>query len=418
MSQERADNPQGGYAFCALCTVSLLCFCNLAIFYGFYNYLEHLGIPHVWRGPLLSLEPLTALVLRPYLSTRLTLGNSVRAMRLGAVLAILALASYPFATSVSAIAAVRVLHGAGYVILASGLMTAFTHFINPDRVAQGFGLLSLTSLLPSALMPPFVEAVTPFLPGVGWAYAMAAPLMLPALLLLAPMGAKARAMAARLPAGQGERPGWANVARGLRSPGVLGLLLGQFFLITGSTIVYFFMKSWTLDIGLGNPGFFFTCSNLATIAVRVLGMGRLDRLNPGKATGLALLFLAGLAPCFGLAPVFGMDGGQAALLGMAVLYGLALGLSMPLLNAAMYRVSSCELRSANMNLLLVALDAGFILGPVIGGWALGAGYGLSSLFVICGGLMLSAALFVLPVARFTPAAASRLTSAPGTPSHF
>lgn len=402
MSEQRAKNPQGSYAFCALCAVSLLCFCNLAIFYGFYNYLEHLDIPHSWRGPLLSLEPLTALVLRPYLSTRLTLGNSVRAMRLGAALAIVALVSYPFATSVPTIAAVRVLHGAGYVILASGLMTAFTHFLDPAHVAQGYGLLSLTSLLPSALMPPFVEAVTPHLPGPGWAYALAAPLMLPALLLLAPMGAKARALAARLPAGQGERPGWKLVALGLRAPGVRGLLLGQLFLITGSTIVYFFMKSWTLDLGLGNPGLFFTCSNLATIAVRVLGMGRLDRLNPGKATGLALLFLAVLTPCFGLAPLFGLKGDQPALLCMAALYGLALGLGMPLLNAAMYRVSSDELRAANMNLLLVALDAGFILGPIIGGWALGAGFALPSLFVICGGLMLAAALFVLPVTRLTP----------------
>lgn len=402
MSPERANNPQGGYAFCALCAVSLLCFCNLAIFYGFYNYLEHLDIPHSWRGPLLSLEPLTALILRPYLSTRLTLGNSVGAMRLGAALAILALVSYPFATTVPTIAAVRVLHGAGYVILASGLMTAFTHFIDPAHVAQGFGVLSLTSLLPSAFMPPFVEAVTPHLPGPGWAYALAAPLMLPALFLLIPMGAKARALAARLPADQAERPGWAQVAEGLRTPGVRGLLWGQLFLITGTTIVYFFMKSWTLDLGLGNPGLFFTCSNLATIAVRVLGMGRLDRLNPGKTTGLALIFLAVLTPCFALAPAFGLEGDQPALLGMAVLYGLALGLSMPLLNAAMYRVSADNLRAANMNLLLVALDAGFILGPIIGGWALGADLGLSSLFVICGGLMLAAALFVLPVARLTP----------------
>jgi len=60
-----------------------------------------------------------------------------------------------------------------------------------------------------------------------------------------------------------------------------------------------------------------------------------------------------------------------------------------------------------MNLLLVALDAGFILGPIIGGLALGAGLGLPSLFVICGGLMLLAGLFVLPVGRLTPATAEK-----------
>jgi len=192
MSSDQAPKPLLTYDFCALCAVSLLCFCNIAIFYGFYNYLVHLDIPIEWRGPLLAMEPLTALALRPYLSTRLTLKNSVPAMRLGIGLAILAFVSYPFATSVPAIALVRVLHGAGYVILASALMTAFTFFISPTRVAQGFGILSLTSLLPSAIMPPFVETLTPLLPGPSWAYAMAAPLMLPA-----PCSTRTRAMAAR-----------------------------------------------------------------------------------------------------------------------------------------------------------------------------------------------------------------------------
>jgi hypothetical protein len=38
-----------GYAFWALGLASLLCYCNLAIFYGYYTYLEGLGIPAAWR---------------------------------------------------------------------------------------------------------------------------------------------------------------------------------------------------------------------------------------------------------------------------------------------------------------------------------------------------------------------------------
>jgi len=389
------------YEFAALCTASLLCYCNLAIFYGFYNYLDHIGIPAMWRGPLLALEPLTALILRPFLSTRLTLGNSTRAMRLGVAVAFLALVSYPFADTIPAIAAVRVVHGAGYAILASGLITTFTHFLPRNRVAQGFGILSLTTLLPSALMPPFVELVTPLLPGPGLAYAMAAPLMLLVLLLLAPMGRKARHLAAALPPEHSQRPNWSEVRQDIRLPGVLRLLLAHLAFLSGHTIVYFFIKSWSLSLGEANPGLFFTCANVATIALRVLGMRVFDRLNPGRAVALALLFLAVLVPCFGLAGVFA--NGPAALNAMAVLYGLAIGLCMPLFNAAMFRVSPAHLRGLNTNLLLVALDAGFFLGPVIGGVVLAAGYGLQSLFMVCGGLLLAAGLFVLPVARLTPA---------------
>jgi MFS family permease len=193
------------------------------------------------------------------------------------------------------------------------------------------------------------------------------------------------------------------VCADLRQPGVLPLLLGQLGLLGGHTIVYFFMKSWSLSLGAGNPGLFFACANLATIALRVGGMRLLDRLNPGRATGLALVFLALLAPCFGLAG--GLGDGPLALNLMAVLYGLALGLGMPLFNAAMYRVSPAHLRGLNTNLLLVALDAGFILGPILGGAVLGAGMPLPGLFVLCGGLFLVAGLLVLPVARLTPAIA-------------
>jgi MFS family permease len=403
MSQDKTPSTLMSYEFCALCVVSLVCFCNLAIFYGFYNYLQYLNIDPHWRGPLLALEPLTALALRPYLSGILNLGNSTRAMRLGSGLAIMALLCYPFAESAPSIALVRVIHGAGYVTLASGLMAAFTHFLPRDRVAQGFGLLSLTSLLPSALMPPFVETVTPFLPAPGWAYAMAAPLMLPAILLLAPLGRKSRALAAALPPEDTRRPAWSEVLSGLREPGVLPLILGNFCLTSGHTIVYFFMKSWSLTIGAVNPGLFFTFANLATIAVRVLGMRSLDTLNPGRAAGLAMIFLAGLVPCFGLATRMGLGSGEHALLYMAGLYGVALGLGMPMFNAAMYRVSQPKLRGTNTNLLLVALDAGFILGPVIGGWALAAGLSLQSLFVVSGGLLLASGLAVLPVGRLTPA---------------
>lgn len=402
MSTGAAPKTLWNYEFCALCAISLLCFCNLAIFYGFYNHLVYLDIPVFWRGPLLALEPLTALFLRPCLSGVLTLGNSTRAMRLGTALAIAALVSYPAAQSVAAIALVRVIHGAGYVLLASGVMAAFTHILPRDRVAQGFGLLSLTSLLPSALMPPFVEFVTPQLPGPGWAYAVAAPLMLPVLLLLIPFGRKTRALAAALPPEHTSRPAWAEVFAGLRAPGVAALILGHFGLICGHTIVYFFIKSLSLELGAANPGLFFTCANLATIALRVLGMRRLDGFNPGRTAGLALLFLALLAPCFGLAPRLG-GAGEAALLAMAVLYGLALGLGMPLFNAAMFRVSPPKLRGTNANLLLTALDAGFILGPILGGWWLGAGMSLNGLFAMSGTALLAAGLLVLPVGRLTPA---------------
>jgi len=388
------------YEFAALWLAGLVCFCNMSIFYGFYNYLEWLNIPSSARGVLMALEPVTAILLRPYLSGVLHLRNSMRAMVLGVVIITAALLSYPFATTVATIAVVRVLHGLGYVVWLSAVMTAFTHVLPSGRVAQGFGLFSLAALLPAALMPPFVEAVTPYLPGPGWAYSMAAPIVVLMLALLLPLSGRLRRLADALPESHVRRCSWGEVLRGLAEPGVLALLLAYLLMISGHTMVYFFMKSWALELGAANPGLFFTVANLATISLRLGVLHGLDTLNPGRGVTLGLLAVGLLVPIFGLAP------SHILLLVLGVFYGLGLGANMPLLNLAMYRVSRPNLRPANTNLLMMAMDAGFILGPIAGSWLLSAGSGLPGIFVVSGALFFLGGLAALPVGRLTPAEAT------------
>ena len=42
--------------FVLLAGISFFAFCNMAVFYGFYDYLETIGIPVEWRGVLLDLD--------------------------------------------------------------------------------------------------------------------------------------------------------------------------------------------------------------------------------------------------------------------------------------------------------------------------------------------------------------------------
>lgn len=379
--------------FLSLCAISVLAFCNIAIFYGFYAYLTELGIPPAWRGPLLALEPLTALLVRPFLGRFLSLGNGVRFMRAGMALATLSLLCYPFAKTILAIALVRMLHGLGFVTVVGGLLGTLTAFLPRRKSAQGFGLFSVTILLPYALMPPFVELVLPHLPGHGAAYALAAPLMLPAFLLLRPLGRRTRALAAALHPEHQHKPSWAEVRQGLRTPSVALLIAGNLCLVAAHSIVFFFMRDFAVLLGAGNPGMFFTYANAATITLRVLGGHLLDRVDKGRVLVWAF---AGLA---GLLPLFGQAGGPLALFGMAALYGSGMALTMPLLNASMLYVSPPKLRAFNANLLMVAVDAGFFAGPFLGGMLLAAGWSHAGLFCVGGGFMLAAGLCMLPVGR-------------------
>ncbi|MBU1041256.1 MAG: MFS transporter [Proteobacteria bacterium] len=405
MSQENATPaPQPGAApegqstiwtfeFLSLCAISVLAFSNIAIFYSFYTYLTELGIPPVWRGPLLALEPFTALLVRPFLGRFLTLGNSVRFMRVGLCIATAALLCYPFTTSIPLLALVRVLHGLGFVILVGGLTGVLTALLPREKSAQGFGLFSVTILLPYALMPPFVELVLPYLPGHGAAYAVAAPLMLPAFLLLRPLDRRTRALAQTLHPSHLQKPSWAEVRQGLRAPSVSLLILANLFLVAGHSIVFFFMRDFAVLLGAGNPGMFFTYSNAATITLRVACGHLLDRIDKGRLLFIAFLELAVLVPLFSWAT------GPLVLFSMAGLYGSGIALSMPLLNASMLQVSPPRLRAYNANLMMVAVDAGFFIGPFIGGALMAAGWSHVGLFCVSGAMMLAAALCILPVGR-------------------
>ncbi|MDO9631308.1 MAG: MFS transporter, partial [Humidesulfovibrio sp.] len=341
------------FEFMSLCAISVLAFCNIAIFYSFYSYLTELGIPPAWRGPLLALEPFTALLVRPFLGRFLTLGHSVRFMRVGLCIATAALLCYPFTTSILLLALVRVLHGLGFVILVGGLMGVLTALLPREKSAQGFGLFSVTILLPYALMPPFVELVLPYLPGHGAAYALAAPLMLPAFLLLRPLGRRTRALALTLHPSHLLKPSWTEVRQGLRDPSVFLLILANLFLVAGHSIVFFFMRDFAVLLGAGNPGMFFTYANAATITLRVTCGHLLDRVDKGRLLFFAFLELAVLVPLFGWAGI------PLVLFSMAVLYGSGIALSMPLLNSSMLQVSPPNLRAYNANLMMVAVDAGF-----------------------------------------------------------
>jgi MFS family permease len=381
------------FEFSALCAINVLAFCNLAIFYGFYSYLAEIGIPPHWRGPLLAMGPFTSLLARPFLGRVLTLGNGVRFMRLGLCLATVALLSYPFATTIPALVVVRVLHGAGYVTLVGGLMGILTVFLPREKSAQGFGIYSITMLVPNALMPPFVEFLLPHLPGPGVVYAVAAPLMLPAFLLLIPLGRKTRALAAKLPQAEGQRPDWTEVRQGLAAPGVLALAAANLFFLVAFSLVFFFMRDFAAGIGAGNPGVFFTIVNLSIIAVRLLFGEALNHVNQGRVLFLAFVGLALLVPLFGLA------GGPALLWVMAVGYGTGIALTMPLINAGMLTISPPRLRAFNANLLMLAVDAGFLLGPILGGALTATHWTRAELFILAGIFLALAAGCVLPAIR-------------------
>ena len=78
----------------------------------------------------------------------------------------LALPCYLFAKTIPELLVVRVFHGLAFVCLVSAIMTLLSKVVPPRFAGRAFGLFSLSSLVPYALMPPLTEWL---LARGGWA---------------------------------------------------------------------------------------------------------------------------------------------------------------------------------------------------------------------------------------------------------
>ncbi|MHC1788681.1 MFS transporter [Solidesulfovibrio sp.] len=378
------------YDFTALTLAAGFAFCNIAIFYGFASYLERLGVDPAWRGVLLGAEPLAALIVRPFLGVLVTPAKALGLARVSLAAMGAALCSYQLAPGIAALLAVRVFHGLAFVCLVSAIIVLLSQIIPKPLAGRAFGYFSLSSLVPYAVMPPLVEWLLPSVGNEARAYAYASVLVLPALAMLIPLGARFGRGAGGLTAVG--RPTAAMIRENLGRLPVVLVLAANLFVFLSSTLVFFFIKPFAVGLGMRDPGLFFTVSTGASIAVRVLAGPFYDRL-PRHA--LLVVALAGLAGCMAL---FAGTTDETRLLAVAGGYGLCLGVAMPLQNAVMFGHSPPHLRGLNMNLMLFMMDAGYVVGPVTGGALLAAGAGYPMLFLVCAACAAVAGGLVAPLA--------------------
>jgi len=378
------------YDFVVLTLAAAFGFCNIAVFYGLASHLERLGVDPAWRGTIIAAEPLAALLARPFLSVWLTARQALVLARLSLMAIGVALPCYLFAGTIPTLLAVRVFHGLAFVCLVSAVVTLLSKVVPPRLAGRAFGLFSLSSLVPYAIMPPLTEWLLARVGGEAQAYAWTALLTLPSLAMLAPLGT--RLGRAAFPEAEARRPTMREFRENLAQSPVVLLLAANLLVFAGSTQVFFFIKSYAVGLGLAEPGLFFTVSTGASIAARLLAGPFLDSV-PKRCT--ALLALLGISACMAL---FARAGGDASFFWLAGAYGFSLGIALPLLNASMFLESPPALRGMNMNLMLFMMDAGYTFGPLVGGLLLAGPGGYASLFGVSAGCACAAAALLAPLA--------------------
>lgn len=350
------------FEFVGVCAVSFLAFCNLTVFYDLFGHLATLGIPAELRGVVIGAYSLTAMVLYAVASPFVHRGNAPRAMLTG--LAVLAASSvaYLFVRSYGGLLALRTLSGAGQFLLGAGATTLLVAVIPPGQSGQAFGIYSSGILVAYAAVPSLMDALAPIIPTPPHGYAAAAVSLLPAAWIVLRIR---RRLGARLPAsGHGPtRPAWRDVRADLTQLPVALLIALNLGYFGNWSSLFFLFKGFARQEGLPNVGAFFAVQTGLMILIRVAAGRLFDRVGKAWLVAASFLSIAIGHLAFAHLP------GAWAVPWVGAIFGLGMGAGYPAINGLMFEVSAPRFRSLSANLMLFAVQAGFFVGPVVGGAA-------------------------------------------------
>jgi MFS family permease len=377
----------------------------MSVFYSFFNYLARIGIPAEWRGFLVGLEPMSAFLLRLAAVPMVHAGNAATAMLVALLMIAAALCSYGWVVTVPGLIALRVFHGAAFVLLVSASMALVVDFIPKEKSGQGFGFVSVSVLVPYAVMPLVTEALLRYTQNEALIYRGVTVLAVPALVLLVILRKRLQNGLGGVDGALIRRPKLEEIRQNLKEPRIVLLLGVNLLLYFCYASVFFFIKGHAAANSITEVGPFFTISTLVMIALRLTGGLFFDKVDKAK---MIQVFMLLLIPWFML---IGHANTAFTFYLMAGWYGLCIGLIMPLLNALLFDTSPSHLRGVNTNLALFVMDAGFFLSPYAGGAFIASGRSFGSLFSICAGFILVNLLLLIVfanrdrAAKMEPAAA-------------
>lgn len=381
------------FEFAGLCFVGFLAFCNLTIFYDLFNYLQSLGIPVELQGLVIGSYSLTAMVLYLIASPFVNTANAHRAILLGMSVLAVCGASYLFVHSIWGLLALRILSGAGQFLMGAGTMSLLVAAIPLESSGRAFGFYSVSMLMAYGLVPALMDTLAPFIPSPAHGYAGATLSLIPAAYIVVKIRRRQRIRLGGVTSAA-QTPSWADIrANVTQLPVALLILLNMIYFANWSSL-FFLFKGFAHEQHIPNVGIFFSAQMGTMIIIRVLAGRLFDsvdkvRLVIGSFLTVAVgYFSLGHLPGTWAVPLVGL------------LFGAGMGAGYPAINGLMFQLSPARFRSLNANLMLFAVQAGFFIGPVIGG-ALVSQHHYDGYFQASIGLSITAAFACTQLSRRT-----------------
>jgi MFS family permease len=347
--------------FTGLCLTTFFAFCNISIFYNLYTYLEALNVPGHLRGILIGAYPLSAMAFYLFGSPFLKPSNAPLVMLSGIFLLAACCLSYLAADTFWAVFVIRALNGGGFFLVSASAMTLLTDFIPPRKSGRAFAIYSVSILLPYVIVPAAMEEVSGFFPTAAHGYAAMtlplAPAAIFAIMLDRRKKTDARPENPEISIGARLK----SMALNARRIPVFVLLLVNAMYFVNFAGLFYLLKGYAEEMDIANIGLFFSIQMTVMILIRLFGGPLFDRIE--KTSLVKSIFVVGAIGFFMLYEIRN----AFVIYPVAVIFGLGMGVGYPSLNALMFSISEPQYRGLNANLMMMALQGGNFLGPVLGG---------------------------------------------------
>lgn len=361
----------------------IACATNFVSFGSFYFllatlpvYVVEVGGSESETGFVIGAFALAALLLRPFVGQMADRWGRRLLILSGAGVLVASGLLYNATVSVSSLLALRVLHGAGWAALGTGLATLIADIVPETRRGEAVGYYGMSTNLAMSIGPA-LGVVIHRVRGFSTLFFSSAAVALVAVVLSLSLSDPFRRRS-------GDPPGRGAILE--RSALFPSLVMGLMALTYASIIS--FLPLFAAKQGIENPGIFFTIFAVVIIVARG-PLGRLsDRRGRGTvvvpglvalAVGLAVLAFASSLPLFSV---------------VALLYGVGFAAVQPALMAFTIDRVKPESRGAAMGTYIAAMDLGIGVGSFL--WGFVAQFsGFSVMYLSAGGVALAAAIAFL-----------------------
>ncbi|WP_289284578.1 MFS transporter [Parablautia intestinalis] len=362
MEKERLWNPQ----YVALMTANIFASC------GFYmvntmliSYLtgNEVGLSSEAAGIIAGMFSITALISRPFCGIMADRFNKVWLLRAATLFMVAGAFGYGLSKALPFIVFARILHGIGFAINSTTLISLVTQYVPQNKLGEGLGYFGLANVIASATAPGFGVMVAGLM-GTGKVFWIAGIMCVGEILLLIVVkypGAKRTTVQKAASIG----------IKDIIAVEVLGYTCVSSMFSFSNGIVTSYLVLYGRELGIGNISLYFTINALAMFLVRPVSGKLMDKKGmyivafPGMALTIVSMLLLASAGRF-------TGGAFAAVMVSSVLKALGQGAAQPSLQAACIKKVGKERSGSATSTYYLGGDIGQGLAPMIAGVIVGS----------------------------------------------